>query len=125
MILNLQELQEEERKLNETISSESKKIKELETVGRDISEIIKEIRDLAEQSLMFGHPRDPRFQSTREVKDETKLDFTNVADRIVNYQNHQAWKLLHHWQLQLSYILLHNFLLFQGLQIQCMNLYLH
>ena len=87
----LQELQEEERKLNDTILSENNKIKELEAGGRQVSETIKEIRDLAEQSLMFGHPRDPRFQSAREGKDETKLDFTNSADRVVNYQNQQAW----------------------------------
>lgn len=94
----LQELAAEDTRLNETIAHEEKSIKDLEAGGSEIFSAIEDMRKVAETSLMFGYPRDPRFQSSRtndidarDAEDKSKLDFTKSDDRVRNYQHQEAW----------------------------------
>ena len=41
----------------------------------------------AENSLMFGLPKDPKSKTNEKDNKEEKLDFTNKSDRTYNYQN--------------------------------------
>lgn len=94
----LQELAAEDTRLNETIAHEEKSIKDLEVGGSEIFSAIEDMRNVAETSLMFGYPRDPRLQSSRtndidarDAEDKSKLDFTKSDDRVRNYQHQEAW----------------------------------
>ena len=87
----LKKYHEQVGQLTSQITSEQKRHQEFETAVKTIYLGIEDIRTLAENSIMFGLPKNPHPQEGENTQSRDELDFTNTTDAIYNYNRQQAF----------------------------------